>query len=107
MKDVGNKGRKFVDVVDALKLDNKLIMIPTKIGDNGNEVVVFNDELIELGSNKWSLTVCAKFVGCSMSFNESKYHLRIMWNKYGLKDMIVNESVYSSLIFMMMKELMR
>lgn len=31
--------------------------VRTEISDNGNEVVVFNDDLIELRSVKWKRTV--------------------------------------------------
>lgn len=53
--------------------------------------MVFDDELLELGSKKWNSTVCGYFVGCRVSFNEARYHLRRMWNKYGLEDMYANE----------------
>lgn len=67
-------------------------MVPTESGADGNELVIFNDELIELVSSKWNLTVCGKFVGCTVSFNEAKYHIKRMWSRFGLKDMIDNDS---------------
>ncbi|GJU73415.1 RNA-directed DNA polymerase, eukaryota, reverse transcriptase zinc-binding domain protein [Tanacetum coccineum] len=36
--------------------------IPTEMGDNGNEFVVFNDELLELGCEKWKSTICGYFM---------------------------------------------
>ena len=74
------------------KLDNKLLIIPTETNANGEEGVVFDVEIIEDGSNKWNLTVCGQFVGCSWNLNEARYHIRRMWNKFGLKDITVNES---------------
>ncbi|GKC82767.1 hypothetical protein Tco_1138484 [Tanacetum coccineum] len=50
------KNRKLVDIGNALKLDNKLFVIPTEVRENGSEVVIFDDELIKLGRNKWNLT---------------------------------------------------
>nr|GEY84774.1 reverse transcriptase domain-containing protein [Tanacetum cinerariifolium] len=38
------------NIVNTLKLDNKLLVIPTKVRENGSEVVIFDDELIELGN---------------------------------------------------------
>ncbi|GKD43758.1 hypothetical protein Tco_1268403 [Tanacetum coccineum] len=44
--------KSLVDIVNASKLDNKLVEIPTIVNENGNEVVIFDDELIDLGSKK-------------------------------------------------------
>ncbi|GJX01824.1 ATPase, F1/V1/A1 complex, alpha/beta subunit [Tanacetum coccineum] len=49
--DVWNK--KFADIFIANKLDNKLLEIPTEMGKNGNEFVVFNEEVLKLGCEKW------------------------------------------------------
>ncbi|GJT39398.1 zinc knuckle CX2CX4HX4C containing protein [Tanacetum coccineum] len=92
LNNAGHNSGKFVDVVAALKSHNKLQTIPTEVSENGDEVVIFDDEIIEEGSNKWNLTVCGQFVGCSMSLNEVRYHPRRMWNKFGLKDIIMNDS---------------
>ncbi|GJR35066.1 zinc finger, PMZ-type containing protein [Tanacetum coccineum] len=55
---------KLVDIVNTARLDNKLLVIPTESDDKGNEVV---------------------------SFNEARYHLRRMWNQFGMEDMQVND----------------
>ncbi|GJV71423.1 RNA-directed DNA polymerase, eukaryota, reverse transcriptase zinc-binding domain protein [Tanacetum coccineum] len=44
-----DKSSKFADILAASKLDNRLLMIPTEISESGEEVVVFNDEIIENG----------------------------------------------------------
>ncbi|GJZ98360.1 hypothetical protein Tco_0670813 [Tanacetum coccineum] len=62
---------KLVDIVNSSRLDNKLVNVPTEVSESGNDVVIFNEELIELGSKKWNLTVCGQFIGCSMGFNEA------------------------------------
>ncbi|GJW04923.1 hypothetical protein Tco_1563779 [Tanacetum coccineum] len=72
---------KLVDIVNSSRLDNKLVNVPTEVSESGNDVVIFNEELIELGSKKWNLTVCGQFIGCSMGFNEARYHIRRMWNR--------------------------
>ncbi|GKB54453.1 hypothetical protein Tco_0905206 [Tanacetum coccineum] len=51
------------------------------VNENGSEVVIFDDEVIDLGSKKCNLTVYGQFSGCNMSFNEAMYHLRRMWNR--------------------------
>ncbi|GJT80579.1 disease resistance TIR-NBS-LRR class family protein [Tanacetum coccineum] len=71
-------------------LDNKLCLIPTEIGTDGVEVVIFDDEIVKEGSKKWELTVCGYFVGYSMSFQELSYNLYKMWGKYGLKHIMPN-----------------
>ncbi|GJY65994.1 RNA-directed DNA polymerase, eukaryota, reverse transcriptase zinc-binding domain protein [Tanacetum coccineum] len=44
--------------------------IPTVITHAGNEVVVFDEMLVQKGSERWSLTVCGQFVGYTMHINE-------------------------------------
>ncbi|GKD59221.1 zinc knuckle CX2CX4HX4C containing protein [Tanacetum coccineum] len=88
------EGKNLVDIVNASKLDNKLLEIPNKVNENESEVVIFDDEIIDLGSEKWNLTVCGQFSGCSMSFNEAMYHLRRMWNRFGLRDIIVENAIF-------------
>ncbi|GKC05519.1 putative receptor-like protein kinase [Tanacetum coccineum] len=61
-----------------------------KVSKDGNEFVVFDEELINKGSNKWKLTVYGQFVGCYMSENALRYHLRRMWSKYGFVDVQVD-----------------
>ncbi|GKC81548.1 hypothetical protein Tco_1137265 [Tanacetum coccineum] len=53
-----NVGVKLVDIVNSTRLDNKLVNVPTTVSENGNNVVIFDDELIELRSKKWNLIVC-------------------------------------------------
>ncbi|GKC49069.1 probable GTP diphosphokinase RSH2, chloroplastic, partial [Tanacetum coccineum] len=50
-----------------IELDKNLMNIPTSKKDNGEEVVVFYEEIVEEGSKKWVNTVCGYFVGCNMS----------------------------------------
>ncbi|GJW18232.1 RNA-directed DNA polymerase, eukaryota, reverse transcriptase zinc-binding domain protein [Tanacetum coccineum] len=40
---------------------NKLFVVPTVLNELGDEVVVFDEELVELGSKKWELTLLFKF----------------------------------------------
>ncbi|GJZ44595.1 hypothetical protein Tco_0591850, partial [Tanacetum coccineum] len=56
--------RSFVDIANNAKLNNSLLSIPIVINEKGNEVVVFNDDLIER---------------------------RIMWNTFGLGDMYLKD----------------
>ncbi|GKD74968.1 zinc knuckle CX2CX4HX4C containing protein, partial [Tanacetum coccineum] len=76
------------------RLDNKLLHVPTKVSGNGDSIVIFDDEIIELGSQKWSLTVCGQYIGCSMGFNEARYHIRRMWYRFGVNDIIVENGVF-------------
>ncbi|GJT55299.1 RNA-directed DNA polymerase, eukaryota, reverse transcriptase zinc-binding domain protein [Tanacetum coccineum] len=73
-----------------LKLDTSLCYKPTVIEEDGGEFVVFDEELVSKGSNKWKLTVYGKFVGCFMPENALRYHLRRMWSKYGFVDVQVD-----------------
>ncbi|GKC69664.1 RNA-directed DNA polymerase, eukaryota, reverse transcriptase zinc-binding domain protein [Tanacetum coccineum] len=74
------------------KEDNKLTFKATVINNDGNEFVIFDEELVQKGSSKWRLTICGYFVGCNMSSNELNYHLRRMWSKFGIQDVKVNSN---------------
>ncbi|GKE28451.1 hypothetical protein Tco_1443835 [Tanacetum coccineum] len=43
---------------------NKLFVVPTVLNELGDEVVVFDEELVELGSKKWELTLVGQ-TNCS------------------------------------------
>nr|GEV89462.1 hypothetical protein [Tanacetum cinerariifolium] len=94
----GNNVVKLVDIVNLSKLDNKLLSVPTQISETGNEMVIFDDEIIELGSKKWNLTVCGQFIGCSMGFNKARIGFaRVLVEidaEKGIKDKI--EIIYES-----------
>nr|GEZ68719.1 hypothetical protein [Tanacetum cinerariifolium] len=80
---------RAVTNMDA-SLQKKLVFKPTGLNDSGKEVVIFDDDLVRIGSAKWQLTVIGFFVGFKMFAPELRYHLRRMWGKFGLKDVIVN-----------------
>ncbi|GKA72537.1 RNA-directed DNA polymerase, eukaryota, reverse transcriptase zinc-binding domain protein [Tanacetum coccineum] len=50
-------------------IDNKLKIVPTRMDENGDEYVIFNDEFINEGSRKWNLTLCCYFIGHKMHIN--------------------------------------
>ncbi|GJX36510.1 RNA-directed DNA polymerase, eukaryota, reverse transcriptase zinc-binding domain protein [Tanacetum coccineum] len=87
-----NKKISYADMVsDNVQLgDNELFFVPTAINDKGEEVVLFEEELVKEGSEKWKYTVCGYFVGCRMGVNELRYNVRRMWGKFGLKDIVVD-----------------
>ena len=91
-----NESRKettstLADMLKTSSHDNTLFMVPTELNENGVEIAIFDEEIVELGSAKWDKTVCGQFLGCMVSFNEARYHIRRMWNKFGLEDMPVND----------------
>ncbi|GJW79530.1 RNA-directed DNA polymerase, eukaryota, reverse transcriptase zinc-binding domain protein [Tanacetum coccineum] len=69
---------------------NKLFVVPTVVTELGDEVVVFDEELVELGSKKWELTLVGQLIGHTMSLPALNYHLRRMWSKFGYKEIIDN-----------------
>ncbi|GJZ78645.1 zinc knuckle CX2CX4HX4C containing protein [Tanacetum coccineum] len=71
---------------DNQSMDTSLNFIPIVIDDDGCKFVVFDEDLVAKRSNKWKLTLYGKFVGCSMSENALRYHLRRMWSKYDFID---------------------
>lgn len=69
-------------------IEKQLEITPTETDENGNEIIIFYEELISVGSLKWKYTLCGYFVGHSMNANELRYNLRRMWNRHGIKDVI-------------------
>ncbi|GJS48187.1 RNA-directed DNA polymerase, eukaryota, reverse transcriptase zinc-binding domain protein [Tanacetum coccineum] len=82
--------KSYAKTVEKRELNKNLYCIPTSKKDNGDEVVVFDEEIVEEGSKKWLNTVYGYFVGCNMSPVELRYNIRRMWSKYGLYDIISN-----------------
>ncbi|GKC78796.1 RNA-directed DNA polymerase, eukaryota, reverse transcriptase zinc-binding domain protein, partial [Tanacetum coccineum] len=87
-----NKLKSYANtLIKSLNNDgNKLFTVPTSINSKSEEVVLFDKELVIEGYEKWKLTVCGYFVGCKMHVNVLKCNIRIMWTRYGLKDIVVD-----------------
>ena len=77
---------------DEVLVNKKLHFVAPKVTKEGAEFVIFDEEIVIKGSEKWKLSACGYFVGHKMLANELRYHLRRMWAKYGLRDVIVNSS---------------
>lgn len=84
--------KSYASVVETSVIDRNMCFIPTVISSEGNEVVIFDEELVMEGSKKWQFTICGQFVGYNMPSTEAKYNLRRMWNRYGLSEMISNDN---------------
>ncbi|GJY81630.1 RNA-directed DNA polymerase, eukaryota, reverse transcriptase zinc-binding domain protein [Tanacetum coccineum] len=50
--------------------DNELFFVPTVMKENDEKVVIFDEELVKEGSEKWKYTVCGYFVGYRIEINE-------------------------------------
>ncbi|GJS64820.1 hypothetical protein Tco_0679384 [Tanacetum coccineum] len=74
IKHVGTYANAVKKVKDHIQ--NKLNFVPTIVKDLGNGVVVFDKELVEIGSK--------------MSLPKARYHLKRMWGRYGLKEIMDN-----------------
>ncbi|PWA43323.1 ATPase, F1/V1/A1 complex, alpha/beta subunit, Zinc knuckle CX2CX4HX4C [Artemisia annua] len=53
----------LAEILKSNKHDNSLHMVQTEVNENGVEIAVFDEEMIELGSAKWKMTVCGQFLG--------------------------------------------
>nr|GEY76124.1 hypothetical protein [Tanacetum cinerariifolium] len=82
--------KTFAKTAEKVVLNKNLFSIHTCKKDNGNEVVVFDEEIVEEGSNKWLKTICGYFVGCNMNPAELRYNIRRMLRRFGLYDIISN-----------------
>ncbi|GKC42720.1 hypothetical protein Tco_1060442 [Tanacetum coccineum] len=69
---------------------NQLFSVLTGLNSKGEEVVLFDKELVTEGSEKWQYTIYGYFVGCKMHVNELRYNTKRMWGRYGLKDIVVD-----------------
>lgn len=69
--------------------------MPTLVIELGNEVVVFDEILVQKRSERWNLTVCGKFVGHSMNPSQLRYNIRRMWSKYGVADIVYNNGQFT------------
>ncbi|GJS27386.1 RNA-directed DNA polymerase, eukaryota, reverse transcriptase zinc-binding domain protein [Tanacetum coccineum] len=84
------------DVEKELELKQKSrsadnTIIPTSMKDNGDEAIIFDEEIVEEGNKKWVNTVCGYFVGCNMSLAELRYSIRRMWNSRLGKPLVMDE----------------
>ncbi|GKD10599.1 RNA-directed DNA polymerase, eukaryota, reverse transcriptase zinc-binding domain protein, partial [Tanacetum coccineum] len=75
---------------NLIESNNKLFIVPTKVNDKGEAIVIFDEELVNEESEKWKFTVCGYFVGSSLPIYEMKYNIRRMRGKHGLKDIVVD-----------------
>ncbi|GJZ51480.1 zinc knuckle CX2CX4HX4C containing protein [Tanacetum coccineum] len=75
------------------ELDNSLLFVPTEIIGDDREVVVFDEEMVELGIKNWVNTLCGYFVGCNMTISELRYNVRRMWSRCGLRDVLPHSNV--------------
>nr|GEX46196.1 hypothetical protein [Tanacetum cinerariifolium] len=71
--------------------NRKLDFGPTPVED-ANKFVIFDEELVKSGSEKWNLTICGHFIGMRMPYLELKYNLVRMWGKHGLGEMFCNDN---------------
>ncbi|PWA58252.1 hypothetical protein CTI12_AA401440 [Artemisia annua] len=53
----------LAEILKSNKHENSLHMVQSEVNENGVEIAVFDEEIIELGSAKWKMTVCGQFLG--------------------------------------------
>nr|GEZ82310.1 hypothetical protein [Tanacetum cinerariifolium] len=62
-------------IVKHDELPKKLNYIPTLITESGNEVVIFDEVLLNKGSERWNLTLCGHFVRFDMNIHDLRQHV--------------------------------
>lgn len=77
---------------DMNNVNKNLIFIAPKLSEEGIETVVFDEEIVNKGSVKWQNTICGYLVGHNMMIGELRYHIRRMWSRFGLREIIANNS---------------
>ncbi|GJU88955.1 RNA-directed DNA polymerase, eukaryota, reverse transcriptase zinc-binding domain protein [Tanacetum coccineum] len=73
-------------------MNNQLTSIPTVLNDSGEEVVIFYEEMVKIGSKKWEMTLGGQCVSHYMPLPMLNYHLRRMWARFGYKEIIDNRN---------------
>nr|GEW36534.1 hypothetical protein [Tanacetum cinerariifolium] len=87
---MGRRLVKLLEWIPILAIDNKLFIVPTRVNDKGEEIVIFDEDLVNRGSEKWKFTVCGYFFESSLLVYEMKYNIIRMRAKHGLRDIVVN-----------------
>ncbi|KAJ9546322.1 hypothetical protein OSB04_018865 [Centaurea solstitialis] len=72
----------------------KLKYYPPVVTELGTRRAIIPDELIQKQANEWTLTLAGYFLGKRLAFPFVQYHVRRMWKKYGLTDVILNDQGY-------------
>ncbi|GKC55503.1 homeodomain-like protein [Tanacetum coccineum] len=57
----------------------------SQISETGIEVI-FYEQIMQKGNEKWGLTICGQFVGYDMHISELRYNIRRMWRKFGIAE---------------------
>ncbi|GJW94747.1 hypothetical protein Tco_0174419 [Tanacetum coccineum] len=69
-KEVNVTLKTYAHIVKHDDLPKNLNYVPTLITESGNEVVIFDEVLVNKGSERWNLTLCGQFVGFDMNIRE-------------------------------------
>ncbi|GJV53270.1 RNA-directed DNA polymerase, eukaryota, reverse transcriptase zinc-binding domain protein [Tanacetum coccineum] len=81
-----NNNVSYANMVKKDEVPKNLNYIPTLITDVGTEVVIFDDMLVQRGSERWNLIVYGQFVGYDMNIHELRYNIKRMWSKFGVAE---------------------
>ncbi|PWA66504.1 ATPase, F1/V1/A1 complex, alpha/beta subunit, Zinc knuckle CX2CX4HX4C [Artemisia annua] len=81
----------LADMLKTNSHDNKLLVVPTEVNENGVEIAIFVEEIVELGSAKWEKTVCGQFLGCmDMTVNDKGIFFFKFQDEQGILQAISN-----------------
>ncbi|PWA51515.1 hypothetical protein CTI12_AA464830 [Artemisia annua] len=91
---VDKTGKSYAKMVtkDTITVTKNLMFIAPKVNENGEETILFDEDIVKKGRVKWQYTICGYFVGPNMLIHELRYHIRRIWSRFGLKEVIVNAS---------------
>ncbi|GJV74870.1 hypothetical protein Tco_1506454 [Tanacetum coccineum] len=76
---INNASRTFAKIANKEELNKNLFSVPTNIKDNGDEVVIFYEDIVEEGNKKWINTLWGYFVGCNMSPAKLREDLKVIY----------------------------
>ncbi|XP_071719143.1 uncharacterized protein [Rutidosis leptorrhynchoides] len=73
------------------ELDNKLSFVPLVKNGDGEDIVVFYEVFVAEGASRWDKTAYGYVIGSNMPYGVLQSNLRRMWNKYGIKDINMDQ----------------
>nr|GEU64633.1 hypothetical protein [Tanacetum cinerariifolium] len=74
----------YAKMIGSKIIELDMCYVPNVVCENGSDVVIFDEELLNTSSAKWDLPACGYFVRMKMNSIDLRYNLMRMWGRYSL-----------------------
>ncbi|XP_071709287.1 uncharacterized protein [Rutidosis leptorrhynchoides] len=107
LKSVSNSTSEHIvaDVIESVDTESKVVESKSDevenkeamsnsyaLDEDGNEIVIFNEVFVDEGASRWSKTAYGYIIGGNMPYGQLQFNLRKMWNKYGIKEITMDQN---------------